>query len=153
MNSDQSLLWDNNKSDESINFDNFLSIHDQAAQPSQHTSIQNTPIASSTYNSNDGLLLPSEYTQTSDLLSSFITGISNLEDDISTGSKAKKSRRRGTRGTYKQRGNSRFLTRPYCNSYERIVNPVPKVCINPEILRRLGYQVESNFIPGYFMHI
>jgi len=35
--------------------------------------------------------------------------------------------------------------RSYAKTYKRSLNPIPKVYINPEILRKLGYTAESNF--------
>ena len=53
---------------------------------------------------------------------------------------------RGSRGTYKPRGRSKMIGHSYNSSYSYTNNSnqtFPKVCINPEILRRLGYPITS----------
>ena len=49
----------------------------------------------------------------------------------------KRGRGRGSRGSYKPRGKAKFPGHSFSSTNR--TNQVQRVCINPEILRRLGY--------------
>lgn len=72
-----------------------------------------------------------------------LKGMTTEQSSNTDQTKKKRGRGRGSRGSYKPRGRSRFIGSSYSNSYG-MVNPVQKVCINPEILRRLGYPNPGN---------
>jgi len=50
----------------------------------------------------------------------------------------------GINETFRPRNN--FKTRSYVKTYKRKINPAPKVCINPEVLRKLGYTIASKLL-------
>ena len=64
----------------------------------------------------------------------------------------KRGRGRGSRGSYKPRGKAKFVGHSFSSTYGSRTSQVQRVCINPEILRRLGYSATSkrNLIYSFF---
>lgn len=62
--------------------------------------------------------------------------------------RGKRGRGRGSRGSYKPRGHTRFVSNSSINSSYNYgtQQQLPRVCVNPEILKILGYTNQSKLI-------
>lgn len=68
----------------------------------------------------------------------------NLAQPVQTKQMTKRGRGKGSRGSYRPRGKVRHSAHTSSNrSY--VSTQAQKVCINPEILKQLGYNPSSNF--------
>ena len=62
-----------------------------------------------------------------------------INENGSGDNRSKRGRGRGSRGSYKPRGRGRLVgNASISNSYGMHYNQVPRVCVNPEILKILG---------------
>jgi hypothetical protein len=69
------------------------------------------------------------------------------QGEVEPPSPSKRGRGRGSRGSYKPRGHTRFMsTSSISSSYNYGTHQqLPRVCVNPEILKILGYTNQSKF--------